>query len=147
MQTLIALVAGVIFGVGLALSGMLDPDRVRGFLAVTGRWDPTLAFVMGGALLPMIVAWRLRPALSQPLAGKRWHVPGTRGVTGELIIGAVLFGAGWGIAGLCPGPAIANLAVAPWAALTFLVAMVAGMALHTFAGRLGRAAGGGGGHP
>lgn len=142
MQTLLALVAGVLFGAGLALGGMLDPLRVRAFLDVTGRWDPTLAFVMGGAMLPMIVAWRLRPAWSHPLLGKRWHLPGTRGVTADLLIGSTLFGAGWGIAGLCPGPAIANLAVEPIPALTFLVALVAGMALHAFAGRLGRAGGG-----
>jgi uncharacterized membrane protein YedE/YeeE len=143
MQIIVAFLAGILFGVGLAVGGMLDPVRVRGFLDVTGRWDPTLAFVMGGALIPMIIAWRLRPACAHPLVGRGWHLPGTRVVTAELVIGSVLFGAGWGIAGLCPGPAIANLAIAPSPALTFLVAMVAGMALHTMAGRLGRAAGGG----
>jgi len=142
MQIIVAFLAGTLFGVGLALGGMLDPARVRAFLDVTGRWDPTLGFVMGGALVPMILAWRLRPAWSHPLVGKRWHLPGTRGITAELVIGAMLFGAGWGISGLCPGPAIANLAVAPLPALTFLVALVAGMALHAVAGRLGKAAGG-----
>jgi len=130
MQVLIALIAGVVFGVGLAVSGMLDPARVRAFLDVTGRWDPTLAFVMGGAMLPMVVAWRLRPARAAPLFGPEWHLPGTRGINGELLGGAALFGAGWGVAGLCPGPAIANLAVAPGPAVTFVGALVAGMLLH-----------------
>jgi uncharacterized protein len=130
VQVFIALVAGIVFGSGLAISGMLDPARVRAFLDVGGQWDPTLAFVMGGAMLPMIVAWRLRPGLPSPRFGGVWHLPGTLGIDSNLILGAALFGVGWGIAGLCPGPAIANLAVAPGPAVTFVVALIAGMLLH-----------------
>ena len=130
-QVGLALIAGVLFGASLAISGMDDPTRVRAFLDVFGgAWDPTLAFVMGGAILPMAVAWTLRRRIDRPLADNKFALPATRGVTGQLIGGSALFGVGWGIAGLCPGPAIANLAIRPASAIIFVVAMVGGLALY-----------------
>jgi uncharacterized membrane protein YedE/YeeE len=127
---LIALVAGVLFGAGLAVSGMADPQRVRGFLDIFGAWDPTLAFVMGGALIPMALAWTVQKRMAAPIADIRFSLPTRRDVDPSLIGGAVLFGVGWGIAGLCPGPAIADLALAAVPAAIFVAAMLGGMILH-----------------
>lgn len=124
---LLALLSGVLFGAGLAVSGMADPARVRAFLDVMGRWDPTLGFVMAGAMLPMIVAWRIKVRLDRPLVGDNFHVPSTSKIDRKLMGGAALFGVGWGIAGLCPGPAIADLAVRPLPAALFVAAMLGGM--------------------
>ncbi|MEN2786901.1 DUF6691 family protein [Sphingomonas qilianensis] len=130
-RVVIALLAGTLFGAGLAHSGMSDPARVRAFLDLFGgAWDPTLAFVMAGAILPMAVAWRIRQRLDAPIADTAFALPATTGITPSLIGGAVLFGIGWGIAGLCPGPAIADLAIAPLPAAIFVVAMLGGMVLH-----------------
>ena len=131
-QISLALLAGALFGAGLALSGMVDPAKVRGFLDIFGAWNPTLAFVMAGAMLPMAIAWRVRARLAAPLAERRFHLPETRAVDAPLVAGAVLFGMGWGVAGLCPGPAIADLALAPRPAAIFVLAMFAGMAVHRF---------------
>ncbi len=130
-RVLIALLAGMLFGAGLARSGMSDPARVRAFLDLFGgAWDPTLAFVMVGAILPMAVAWSIRQRLDSPLADTSFVLPATTGITRSLIGGSVLFGIGWGIAGLCPGPAIADLAIAPVPAAIFVAAMLGGMILH-----------------
>jgi uncharacterized membrane protein YedE/YeeE len=125
-----ALVAGALFGAGLAVSGMADPQRVRGFLDLFGAWDPTLAFVMGGALVPMAIAWRLQKRMPSPMAAERFTLPTARDLEPRLVGGAALFGIGWGVAGLCPGPAIAGLAIAPAPAALFIAAMLAGMILH-----------------
>lgn len=127
---LLALAAGVLFGAGLAVSGMTDPARVRAFLDLFGRWDPTLGFVMAGALVPMAIAWSIVRRLEAPLADARFHLPETRGIDASLLGGAALFGVGWGIAGLCPGPGIAALALVPTRAAIFVAAMLAGFALH-----------------
>ncbi|MFV0280786.1 MAG: DUF6691 family protein [Rhodoblastus sp.] len=132
-QNALALLAGLIFGVGLAISGMADPMRVRGFLDLFGTWDPTLAFVMGGALIPMALAWVFQKRMKQPLACENFDLPGTSLLDRKLVLGAVLFGAGWGIGGLCPGPAVADLAINPAKAGLFVAAMLAGMAVHRFA--------------
>ena len=130
LRTIIALTSGILFGAGLALSGMADPSRVRAFLDIAGAWDPTLAFVMGGAIIPMAFAWRAKHRLTRPIAASAFDIPEGRRLDARLLTGAALFGIGWGIAGLCPGPAIAGLALnLPWAAL-FVAAMLAGMALH-----------------
>lgn len=125
-----ALIAGALFGAGLAVSGMADPQRVRGFLDLFGAWDPTLAFVMGGALIPMGIAWRIQKRMPTPMAAERFALPTARDLDPRLIAGSALFGIGWGIAGLCPGPAIADLAIAPGPAAIFVLAMLAGMLLH-----------------
>ena len=124
------LVSGTLFGAGLTLSGMTDPARVRGFLDLFGNWDPTLAFVMGGAVAVMVVAWRIRARMAKPLFGEKFSLPDRSDLDPQLLAGSALFGIGWGIAGLCPGPAIASLALSPGAVLPFVTAMLAGMALH-----------------
>jgi hypothetical protein len=129
-RVLFALVAGALFGAGLAVSGMADPQRVRGFLDVFGAWDPTLAFVMGGALIPMALAWAAQKRMAAPIADIRFSLPTRRDIDPSLVGGSALFGIGWGIAGLCPGPAIADLAIAPVPAAIFVVAMLGGMILH-----------------
>ena len=135
MRGILALVSGAIFGAGLALSGMMNPARVRGFLDLFGDWDPTLAFVMGGAMLVMAVAWIVQRRMAAPAAGSDFHLPGTALVDARLIGGAVLFGIGWGLAGLCPGPAIASLGTALAPAAIFVAAMLAGMGLFKLTDR------------
>lgn len=121
------LVSGTLFGAGLVVGGMTDPQRVRGFLDLFGRWDPTLAFVMGGAVLVMAVAWRIRARMSRPVFGPRFSLPDRTDLDGRLLAGAALFGVGWGLAGLCPGPAVAKLALAPMKVAPFIIAMLGGM--------------------
>lgn len=129
-QLLPALVAGTLFGAGLTVSGMTDPQRVRGFLDLFGGWDPTLAFVMGGAVLVMAIAWRLRRHMGHPLFAEKFVLPDRSDFDARLISGSALFGIGWGLAGLCPGPAIASLALAPAEVPPFIAAMFAGMAIY-----------------
>ncbi|MEP7316044.1 MAG: DUF6691 family protein [Sphingomicrobium sp.] len=124
------LASGTLFGAGLTVGGMVDPARVRGFLDLFGNWDPTLAFVMGGALVVMAIAWRFQARMRQPLFAERFSLPERQDLDGKLIGGAILFGIGWGLAGICPGPAIASLALVPAKVFPFIIAMVAGMALH-----------------
>jgi len=122
--------SGALFGGGLTIGGMTDPARVRGFLDLFGSWDPTLAFVMGGAVIVMLLAWRLQARIARPLFAERFALPDRTDLDGKLIAGSALFGIGWGLAGLCPGPAIASLALAPAAVFPFVAAMILGMALH-----------------
>lgn len=129
MRAFVALLSGAIFGFGLALSGMMNPARVRGFLDLFGDWDPTLAFVMAGAVLVMALAWFIQSRMAVPLAETEFCLPETRIIDARLLGGAALFGIGWGLAGLCPGPAIASLGTAFQPALIFVAAMLAGMAL------------------
>lgn len=126
MRLLIAALSGGLFGAGLHLSGMTDTAKVQGFLDLFGAWDPTLAFVMGGALLPMAVAWRLAVGRA-PLAGGAFPAASDAGITARLAIGSVLFGIGWGLVGLCPGPAIASLSYGGISGAIFMLAMLAGM--------------------
>lgn len=126
MRALFALISGALFGAGLHVSGMTDTARVRGFLDVAGAWDPTLAFVMGGAILPMVIAWRVARR-GTPVAGTAYPAPPSDAITRPLIIGSVLFGVGWGLVGLCPGPALASLSYGGWPGVLFLAAMCAGM--------------------
>ena len=121
--------AGASFGIGLTLSGMTDTIRVQGWLDVFGSWDPTLAFVMGGAIAPMAVAWRVARTMYHPVLGSTFPPAPKREVGPNLIIGSVLFGMGWALAGLCPGPAIASLSFGGWGGVVFLLAMLAGMVL------------------
>ena len=123
----LALIAGALFGAGLTLSGMVDPQRVRGFLDLLGTWDPTLGFVMAGALLPMAIAWLIQKRMSRPFVDAHFDLPGTSRLDARLALGAVIFGIGWGIGGLCPGPAVAGLALVPTQAAIFVLAMLAGM--------------------
>jgi len=129
-QVALALTSGLLFGAGLAVSGMADPARVRAFLDLFGAWDPTLAFVMAGAMVPMAIAWLIQQRMTKPVACNAFDLPGTRLIDGKLLAGAALFGIGWGIGGLCPGPALADLLIAPFQAGIFVVAMLAGMTIH-----------------
>lgn len=126
------LASGFLFGMGLTVSGMTDPKRVRGFLDIFGDWDPTLAFVMGGAVLVMAVAWLLQARMTKPVFGETFSLPDRSDLDPRLLTGAVVFGIGWGLAGLCPGPAVASLALSPVHAIPFVAAMLAGMALQKF---------------
>lgn len=126
------LAVGLIFGAGLALSDMVNPARVLAFLDVAGVWDPTLAFVMGAAILPSAVAYLIRRRMDRPLLESRFSIPESRTLDRPLLVGAALFGIGWGLVGFCPGPAIAGLVLGAWQPWVFVGAMLAGMALHTF---------------
>lgn len=134
-RIIVALIAGSLFGAGLAFSGMADPLRVQAFLDLFGNWDPTLAFVMGGAMIPMAIAWLIQRRMEKPFADAHFDLPGTTQLDTKLATGAVLFGMGWGISGLCPGPAIADLAIAPAQAAIVVAAMFVGMAAHRFSAR------------
>lgn len=122
-----SLLAGALFGAGLLISGMTDTIKVQAWLDVFGDWDATLAFVMGGAILPMAVAWQVAARRSAPVLGGRFPEPPKREVGPNLVIGSVLFGTGWALAGLCPGPALASIGYGGWGGLVFLLAMSAGM--------------------
>lgn len=134
-RIIVGMIAGGLFGAGLAFSGMADPARVQGFLDLFGAWDPTLALVMGGALVPMALAWVWQKQLEKPFADAHFDLPETSKLDGKLATGAVLFGVGWGLSGLCPGPAVADLAIAPLQVWPFILAMLGGMALHRISSR------------
>lgn len=124
------LIVGTIFGAGLALSDMVNPARVQAFLDVAGDWDPTLMFVMGAALAPSAIAYALRRRLARPLLSERFVIPENRVMDRSLLLGAALFGVGWGLVGFCPGPAVAGLVFGAWQPWLFVTAMIAGMVLH-----------------
>lgn len=128
-----AIVCGLLFGAGLVVSDMINPARVRAFLDVFGNWDPSLAFVMGGALIPSTLAYVVRNRWQAPLFDDQFHVPPKTGPDARLVAGAVLFGVGWGMVGLCPGPAIAALTTGRWQAGLFVSAMLTGMIVYRFA--------------
>ena len=130
---LVSLSAGTLFGAGLAISQMIDPSRVIGFLDIAGRWDPTLAFVMIGALSITVPAFALaRKRSVSPALGGTFRLPTARDIDGPLLTGAAIFGVGWGLSGFCPGPAIAALGVGPWPVAAFGVSMVTGMVAYKF---------------
>ena len=120
---------GLLFGAGLAVSDMIDPARVLAFLDVAGAWDPTLAFVMAGALAVTAIGYRLVFRRPRPALAVRFALPTRTDLDMRLIGGATLFGIGWGLAGYCPGPAIAGLSLARWETAVFVAAMLAGMAV------------------
>jgi len=127
MATIVsALFIGALFGFGLAVSEMIDPARVIGFLDVAGRWDPTLLFVMGGALAVTVPAFPLVVRRARPLLAEFFALPTRSKLDGSLIAGAIIFGIGWGIAGFCPGPALAALTSGSPGVALFVVAMIAG---------------------
>ena len=130
MKLIFSLFAGLVFGIGIAVSGMMDPAKVLNFFDVAGTWDPSLAFVMGGALLVTFIGYRLVWRRSAPLFGGRFQIPGATAIDGRLIGGSALFGVGWGIAGFCPGAAIPALGTGRWEVVLFLVAVIAGFGLR-----------------
>lgn len=125
-ENLLALLAGLLFGLGLGLSQMIDRDRVLGFLDVTGVWDPTLLFVLGGAVTVTVIAFRFVLRRSQPILTEKFYLPTKKDIDKPLIIGAALFGVGWGIAGYCPGPGITALVLGMWNPVLFMVAFIVG---------------------
>lgn len=129
-QVITALAAGAIFGLGLAMSGMLDPARVRGFLDLFGAWDPSLAFVLGGAVMVALAGMTVRKRLRRPAFDEQFHLPATSPVDRRLVLGSAIFGVGWGMAGFCPGPALASLSLGLAPVALFVIAMLAGMTLH-----------------
>jgi hypothetical protein len=126
MQLFTALMTGVLFGFGLSLSEMINPARVIGFLDVAGKWDATLLFVMGGALLVTAPLFPLILRRARPLLDRQFFVPTKSAIDRPLIVGAAIFGIGWGLGGFCPGPALAGLATASPSMALFVVAMIAG---------------------
>jgi uncharacterized protein len=132
LRTLAALACGLVFGLGLAISGMMNPAKVIGFLDVAGDWDPTLAFVMGGALLIAVPAYREILKRRHPILSGGFSLPTEEKLDASLIWGSSLFGVGWGLVGFCPGPAVAAIVTGLPAVLGFVAAMIAGMALHAW---------------
>lgn len=133
---LIALVAGLLFGAGLAISGMHDPAKVLGFLDIgavaNGGWDPSLAFVMAGGLAVTLPAFWHARRRKAPLAAPSFQTPTATGIDKRLMLGALLFGAGWGLVGYCPGPALAALAFGATGTIVFVLAMIVGMTFEGF---------------
>jgi uncharacterized membrane protein YedE/YeeE len=135
-QNVVAFLAGLVFALGLGISGMTDPRKVIGFLDLFGAWDPTLMFVMGGAILVHAPFYILKKRLKKPLVADRWHVPADSAITKPLLLGAFLFGIGWGLAGYCPGPAVVSLAKIQLQPFLFVICMIIGFFLfRRWAGR------------
>ncbi len=120
-------VAGLLFGIGLIVSGMTDPGKVLGFLDLAGAWDPSLAFVMGGAILIGFFAFMIAKKRTLTFLGGALHLPKATAIDRRLVVGGLLFGVGWGLAGFCPGPALVSMAMGQPKALVFVAAMLAGM--------------------
>lgn len=129
MRNLYAFIAGGLFGTGLFISGMTDTSKVQGWLDVFGDWDPTLAFVIGGAMIPMALAWMVTRARAASLSGTPFPPKPSTTIDRKLIVGSTLFGMGWGLVGLCPGPSIASLSYGGTSLYIFLAAMLTGMAI------------------
>lgn len=129
LTSVVALVSGMFFGFGLALSEMMNPRRVLGFLDVAGAWDPTLAFVMLGALVVTAPAFFFARRLQRPVCDTNFRIPANRVIDRRLVLGAALFGVGWGLVGFCPGPALAALSTGRGDVLLFVLSMLAGMGL------------------
>ena len=127
MQRLTALLSGLLFGAGLALSGMINPMKVQNFMDVFGAWDPTLIFVMGAGLAVTFIGYRMVLRRRKPLYAEGFSLPAATGIDARLIGGSVLFGMGWGLTGFCPGPAIASLIFGQWPSVLFVAAMAIGM--------------------
>ena len=126
MRGLTSFISGSLFGIGLLFSGMTDTSKVQGWLDVFGDWDPTLAFVMGGAIVPMFFAWKYSLG-RKPMFDDKFPDSPSSDISRDLIIGSVLFGIGWGLAGLCPGPAIASLGFGGTQGVIFALTMICGM--------------------
>lgn len=135
MKNLVSLLAGGLFGFGLALSQMTNPEKIINFLDFFGgTWDPTLALVLGGAVLVTLASFRFILRRERPLLAPRFHLPTRHDIDGRLIGGAAIFGVGWGLAGLCPGPGVASIAQGAWRPVIFLMGVIAGMLVFRYAG-------------
>jgi uncharacterized protein len=136
VNALASFAAGLVFGLGLLLSGMADPGKVKGFLDLAGAWDPSLAFVMGGAILVGFFAFRFAGHRARSFLGGPIHLPSARDIDLRLIAGSAVFGIGWGLAGFCPGPALVSFGSGQDKAAVFVAAMLGGMLIYTAAERL-----------
>ncbi|SKA30737.1 hypothetical protein SAMN02745126_05015 [Enhydrobacter aerosaccus] len=130
MRAIASFFCGLVFGCGLLISGMTEPPIVLGFLDVLGHWNPTLAFVMGGALVVSAVGFAFARRQPAPVFAERFDWPTQGKIDAALVVGSILFGIGWGLVGLCPGPAIENLATPSTELIVFVLAMIAGMGLY-----------------
>jgi uncharacterized membrane protein YedE/YeeE len=133
MALLTALLSGLLFGSGLALSGMINPTKVLNFFDVFGTWDPSLLFVMAGALVVTFLGYRLAARRTTPFFAAAFSLPERKTIDSQLLVGAAVFGVGWGLSGLCPGPAVASLTTVSLEPLVFLAAMSAAMAVTSHA--------------
>lgn len=127
MSFLVNLVLGLLFGAGLVVSGMADPAKILNFLDLFGTWDPSLIFVMGGAVVVAFVGFRLVLRRDAPIAGKTFHLPTRKDIDARVIVGPAIFGIGWGLGGFCPGPALTAIGLGTTGALAFVPSMIAGM--------------------
>ena len=130
---------GLLFGWGLLISGMTDPGKVLGFLDLAGAWDPSLAFVMGGGVLVGLVGFTLAKKRTTSFLGSAMHLPTSRDIDRRLVLGSLTFGAGWGLAGFCPGPGIVAMGAGESKAALFVVAMIAGMGVFEWLNRQSQA--------
>ncbi|WP_054309575.1 YeeE/YedE family protein [Mesorhizobium sp. 1M-11] len=129
-RMLAALAAGLLFGLGLAISGLLNPAKVKAFLDIAGAWDPSLIFVLGAGVVVAFIGYRLAFAINKPLFDDKLHLPTSTRIDPSLIVGSAIFGVGWGLAGFCPGPAIAAVSLGLIPALIVTLAMLIGMLAH-----------------
>jgi uncharacterized membrane protein YedE/YeeE len=130
MRLFISFVIGVVFGVGLYVSGMTQPSKVLGFLDILGDWDPSLAFVMAGAVAVGLVAFSFARRRGRTFLGEELRLPRTTEIDAPLVVGSLIFGTGWGLSGICPGPGIVDVGFLDWHALVFVVSMAAGMMME-----------------
>lgn len=135
MKNIVSLFAGTLFGFGLALSQMTNPAKIIGFLDFSGNWDPTLALVLAGAVLVTLVSFRFILRRARPVFDVEFHLPTRHDVDSRLIGGAAIFGVGWGLAGLCPGPGVAAIAQGVWQPLVFVAGLVLGMLAFRYFGQ------------
>ena len=138
MHALSAFAVGLVFGIGLIISGMTDPSKIIGFLNLAGPWDPSLALVMGGAVGVGLLAFHFARRRTSAFLGGAMHLPTARQIDGRLVLGSLAFGVGWGLAGYCPGPAVVSVGMGQGKAIVFVVAMIAGMGLYEVFERLSR---------
>lgn len=129
-QLTIALLSGILFGLGLGISQMIDPARVTGFLDVTGTWDPTLLFVLGGAVTTTVIAFRWILRQNRPVFSARFVLPTRNDIDAPLVVGAMIFGVGWGISGYCPGPGLTALVLGSWNPVLFVLSLIGGMLVY-----------------
>lgn len=134
MRAIVCFAVGLAFGIGLCLSGMTEPAKVLGFLDLGGSWDPSLAFVMGGAIAVALPAFVLAKRRRVAIDGEPMWIPASREIDRPLVIGSLIFGIGWGLAGICPGPGVVDIGFLNPRALVFVAAMAAGMLAHRFVG-------------
>ena len=139
MQIVVALLTGLMFGLGLILSGMTDPSKVIGFLDLAGNWDPSLAFVMGGAILVGVIAYQFAKGRKTSFLGDVMRLPTADQIDRRLVLGGLAFGVGWGLAGYCPGPALVSVVQGGMKPLIFVIAMLVGMAVFEIQGRMAQA--------